>query len=124
MGFFKTEWFVHTTYEGVVENPACNSCGRNSHNLLTWIACRIGQIDAHLYFTFDSYNWLVNKWWDFQERFNKCSFCGRLNLFRKIGYHSYWGAEEQLGNRYNKKWCQYCWNERVGEGGCGYVHDL
>ena len=120
-GFWKTNWYEHERGDGVIEDAVCNSCGRTSHNPFTWLMCRIGQFDSWLYFTFDSYSWLVNKWWDFQERFNKCSFCGRLNLFRKIGYHSYHGSEEKLGDRYNKKWCQHCWNKRAGVGGCGYV---
>jgi hypothetical protein len=113
-GFWITEW---VDYEGV----ACNSCGREHHNLFTWILCRIGWIDATLYHRYGVYHWLTMRWWDFQERFNKCSFCNRLNLFRKISYHSYHGSEEQLGDRYGKKWCQHCWNKRAGVGGCGYV---
>ena len=119
MGFFKTEMYDYEGFIGI-EGCACASCGVKSHSPFTWILCRIGQIDSYCYFTFDSYNWLTNKWWDFQERFKKCSFCSHRNLFRDRGYHSYGGLEEELGNRYGKSWCQHCWNERVGEGGCGY----
>jgi len=96
-------------------------CDRERHTLLTWVLCRIGWIDATLFHHSRVYCWLTNKWWEFQSRLQKCSFCGRLNLFRKIGYHSYGGTEEELGDCYEKKWCQHCWNDRAGVGGCGYV---
>lgn len=122
MGFWKTEMTDYGDWEDL--GIGCSCCGRSSrfggHNPLTWIACRIRQINSYCYFTFDSYNWLSNKWDDFKERFTeKCSFCDRSNLFHPVGHHSFHSLDED-DDRYDKKWCQFCWNERVGEGGCGY----
>ena len=123
MGFFKTEMFDYEGFMGI-EGCACAQCGVKSHNPFTWITCRMGMIRSSLYHRYGIYYWLSNKWDDFTERFtNKCSFCDRSNIFHPVSHHSYWGIDED-DDRYDKKWCQFCWNERVGEGGCGYVHDL
>lgn len=109
-------------YDGFlgVEGVACAGCTRKTHNPLTWIACRLSTIDSYLYFQFTSYEWLSNKFSDFTERFTeKCDFCTRSNILHPTNHHSFYGLDKD-DDRYAKKWCQGCWNERVGEGGCGF----
>ena len=121
MGLLKTDWYDYDGFMGI-EGVACNHCTRKTHNPFTWITCRLWRIRSTLYFRspFGICRWLDNKWTDFKERFTeKCNFCTRSNILRPTHHHSYHGLNQD-DDRYGKKWCQGCWNERVGEGGCGF----